>query len=279
MDLGIVEEPRTSAHVGANTVVPSISFRVDFMDVSSNEWDDGPLDSPMGDNSGAEGDSQDSEIVYVSQSLQRVPIARWRNFNYHVKYKCFGATSEMGMGEALRQQMTPCKFCVPMVPGGETFIALKRKQHLTAEPRKDAAKNGKGNKLSRATPRISPRDASSVDSSSETTMDVDTPRSYNSDSYSDASHSPYATPRDSFFMPRERIQTLEEFFDVRAPVGPAFVRPTWPESLPVYPSRTADFDDFSNSFSYASDCSDAVDYSNNFDSWDPYPSAHVSPFT
>jgi hypothetical protein len=181
------------------------------------------------------------------------------------------------MGEALRQQMTPCKFCVPMIPGGETFIALKRKQHLTAEPRKDTSKNGKPSKHSRGTPRISPRDGSSVDSSSETTMDVDTPRNYYSDSHSDASLSPYATPRDSFFMPRERIQTLEEFFDVRVPIGPAAVRPTWPgETLPIYPSRGPEFDDMPSSFSYASDCSDAVDYSNNFDSWDPHPSAQVS---
>jgi hypothetical protein len=31
-----------------------------------------------------DGDGQDTEVVYVSQSLQRVPTARWRNFKYAI---------------------------------------------------------------------------------------------------------------------------------------------------------------------------------------------------
>lgn len=190
------------------------------------------------------------------------------------------------MSEVVRHQMTPCKFCVPMVPGGETFIALKRKQHLSAEPRKDSAKSGKLSPKPHSSihhSRHSPRETSSVDSSSDTMMDVDTPRSnYYSDSHSDASYSPYTTPRDSYFMPpRERIQTLEEFFDVRLPIGPA-VRPSWPSegALPLYPSLGADFDDLGSpgNMSYASDCSDALDYNNGFDSWDPFASPSTSSF-
>lgn len=271
MDISCIDPTRDMAAY----VVPQYDSRVssDLVESPSADWDDNTMESAHADGSVTDNEGQEGEVCWVSQSLQRVPVARWRNFNYHTKYKCFGATSEMPIGEAMRHQMTPCKFCVPMVPGGETFIALKRKSQLSLEPRKEVpAKTGKSSKHapSRITPRNSPRDLASFDSSSDTMMDVDTPRSYYSDGHSDASYSPYATPRDSYFTPRERIQTLEEFFEVRTPAAPAALRSTWTAEprLPTFPTAGCDFDEFStNNVSYASDASDNMEYGQSYDAW------------